>query len=207
MSNFWIAVTVIWFIVALSFICTTIWLIINKFKHKTLKFTWKIPVALLLVDVVILLFMANSTTTEVTEKTASSTNEKMSSSDDNDYTDDDEENDTTDVDSSSSSSTSSVPEESVAALKTADSYVNSSVNLSKAGLYDQLVSEEQFPAEAAQYAIDNVKADWNQIALASAKDYRESIGMSNASIHDQLIDEEKFTSQEADYAIQHIDDK
>lgn len=48
------------------------------------------------------------------------------------------------------------------------------MHMSKKGIYDQLVSEygEQFSAEAAQYAIDNMKADWNANALAKAKSYQ-----------------------------------
>ena len=47
------------------------------------------------------------------------------------------------------------------------------MHMSKAGIYDQLTSEygEQFSAEAAQYAIDNVTADWNANALEKAKSY------------------------------------
>lgn len=62
------------------------------------------------------------------------------------------------------------------------------MHMSKQGVYDQLVSEygEQFSAPAAQYAIDNVKADWNANALAAAKSYQSTLNMSPAAIHDQL---------------------
>ena len=35
------------------------------------------------------------------------------------------------------------------------------MNMSKAGIYDQLISEhgEKFTQEEAQYAVDNIKAD------------------------------------------------
>ncbi|MBP2099766.1 hypothetical protein J2Z52_002583 [Enterococcus rivorum] len=76
------------------------------------------------------------------------------------------------------------------------------------GIYDQLISEygEKFSPEAAQYAIDNLKADWNANALAKAKSYQESMAMSPEAIRDQLISEhgEKFTPEEADYAIQNL---
>lgn len=41
------------------------------------------------------------------------------------------------------------------------------MNMSKVGIYEQLVSEygENFPKEAAQYAIDNIKFDWKENAL------------------------------------------
>ena len=84
------------------------------------------------------------------------------------------------------------------------------MHMSKAGIYDQLVSEygEQFSAEAAQYAIDNIKADWNANALAKAKSYQETMSMSPAAIYDQLISEygEQFLPSEADYAIAHLND-
>jgi hypothetical protein len=82
--------------------------------------------------------------------------------------------------------------------------------MSKRGVYDQLVSDygEKFSPEAAQYAIDNVKANWNANALAKAKNYQNTMNMSPAAIHDQLTSEygEKFTQAEADYAIQHLND-
>ncbi len=102
-----------------------------------------------------------------------------------------------------------VPAEYKSALNKAASYANT-MHMSKRGVYDQLVSEygEKFSTEAAQYAADNVKVDWNANALAKAKTYQENMNMSPASIHDQLTSEngEKFTQAEADYAIQHLND-
>lgn len=101
----------------------------------------------------------------------------------------------------------SVPADYKSALRKADSYANMQ-HMSKKGLYDQLTSEygEKFTPEAAQYAIDNVKADWNANALAKAKSYQEMQHMSPAAIHDQLTSEygEKFTEAEADYAIENL---
>ena len=83
------------------------------------------------------------------------------------------------------------------------------MHLSKQGIYDQLTSEYggKFPAEAAQYAIDNVEADWNKNALEQAKSYRETMAMSNDAIYDQLISEYggKFTEEEAQYAVDNLD--
>lgn len=101
----------------------------------------------------------------------------------------------------------SVPAEYKSALAKAYSYANT-MDMSKQGVYDQLVSEygEQFSKEAAQYAIDNVQADWNANALAKAKSYQEQQNMSPAAIRDQLVSEygEKFTAAEADYAIANL---
>jgi TM2 domain-containing membrane protein YozV len=101
----------------------------------------------------------------------------------------------------------SVPVEYTSALTKAKTY-SDFMHMSKAGIYDQLTSPygEQFSAEAAQYAVDNVQADWNANALAKAKTYQESMAMSPSAIRDQLISEygEKFTPEEADYAIANL---
>ena len=63
-----------------------------------------------------------------------------------------------------------VPTEYRSALNRAQSY-SDNMHMSKVGIYDQLTSEygDQFSAEAAQYAVDNVEADWNSNALETAK--------------------------------------
>lgn len=100
-----------------------------------------------------------------------------------------------------------VPVEYASALIQAESY-SSMLNMSKAGIYDQLVSEYggQFTPEAAQYAIDTIQADWNANALAKAKSYQETMALSPEAIRDQLTSEygEKFTPEEADYAVQNL---
>jgi flagellar biosynthesis GTPase FlhF len=101
----------------------------------------------------------------------------------------------------------SIPREHKSALKKAEQYAET-MNMSKAGIYDQLVSEhgENFPPEAAQYAIDNIVFDWKENALKKAQTYAESMAMSDAAIYDQLISEygEKFTPEEAQYAIDNL---
>ncbi|MGN1126163.1 MAG: Ltp family lipoprotein, partial [Ruminococcus sp.] len=64
-----------------------------------------------------------------------------------------------------------------------------------------------FPADAAQYAIDNIKADWKENALEKAKTYYKDMSMSKSAVYDQLISEygEQFTESEAQYAIDHLD--
>lgn len=100
-----------------------------------------------------------------------------------------------------------VPTEFKSALTQAGSY-SETMHMSKAGIYDQLTSEYggQFPAEAAQYAIDNVDADWNANALESAKSYQETMAMSGEAIRDQLTSEYggQFTAEEAAYAIDNL---
>lgn len=100
-----------------------------------------------------------------------------------------------------------VPTEYKSALKKAKIY-SDTMHMSKSGIYNQLTSEygEKFTAEAAQYAIDNVQADWKANALKKAKTYQENMAMSPSAIYDQLISEygEKFTPEEAQYAIDNL---
>ena len=100
-----------------------------------------------------------------------------------------------------------VPTEYKSALKKAELYANK-MNMSKAGVYNQLTSEygEKFPAEAAQYAIDNLQADWKNNALKKAQTYQNNMSMSTQAIYDQLTSEygEKFTAEEAQYAIDNL---
>ncbi|MGO1353233.1 MAG: Ltp family lipoprotein, partial [Lactococcus lactis] len=93
------------------------------------------------------------------------------------------------------------------ALKKAQSYSNM-MHMSKAGIYDQLTSDmgEGFSAEAAQYAVDNLNADYNKNALEKAKSYQSHMAMSKDSIYDQLTSSygEKFTAEEAQYAVNNL---
>lgn len=90
----------------------------------------------------------------------------------------------------SESEDSSVPWDYTSALNSAESY-SEIMHMSKAGIYDQLTSEygDQFSAEAAQYAVDNMTADWNANALATAENYNETMHMSKAGLYDQLTSE------------------
>lgn len=101
----------------------------------------------------------------------------------------------------------SIPAEYRSALKKAESY-SKNMHMSKQGIYDQLTSEygEQFSAEAAQYAMDNLQADYKENALKKAQSYQDNMAMSPEAIRDQLISEygEQFTQEEADYAIANL---
>jgi len=83
------------------------------------------------------------------------------------------------------------------------------MHMSKQGVYDQLTSDygEKFPADAAQYAVDNMRADWNANALAKAEEYSELMHMSKQGLFDQLTSTygEKFTADEAQYAVDNVD--
>lgn len=93
------------------------------------------------------------------------------------------------------------------ALKKAESY-SKTMHMSKQGIYNQLTSSiEGFTKEAAQYAIDNVDADWNVNALEKAKSYQKTMSMSKQAVYNQLTSSiEGFTKTEAQYAIDHLDD-
>jgi len=101
-----------------------------------------------------------------------------------------------------------VPAEYRSALTKAKTYADA-MHMSKAGVYEQLVSEygENFSAEAAQYAIDNVEADWKANAVAKANVYQDDMAMSPDAIREQLVSEygEQFTAEEADHAIANMD--
>ncbi|MEQ3445183.1 Ltp family lipoprotein [Enterococcus cecorum] len=100
-----------------------------------------------------------------------------------------------------------VPIEYKNALRKAKQY-SEMMHMSKQAIYDQLTSEygEQFPAEAAQYAVDNLIADYNANALEKAKKYRDTMAMSNDAIYDQLTSDygEQFTPEEAQYAVDNL---
>ena len=101
-----------------------------------------------------------------------------------------------------------VPTEYKSALKRAKLY-SDVAHLSKVALYDQLISEDggNFPAEAAQYAVDNLEVDWKENALKKAKLYQETMAMSPNAIYNQLTSEfgEMFTAEEAQYAIDNLE--
>lgn len=102
----------------------------------------------------------------------------------------------------------SVPTEYASALTKAKLY-SDMMHMSKASIYDQLVSEygERFSYDAAQYALDNLNADWFANALAKAEEYNELMHMSKTGLHEQLISEygDRFTKEEALYAVDNID--
>lgn len=101
-----------------------------------------------------------------------------------------------------------VPQEYKNALSKAQIY-SDVMHMSRLAIFDQLVSEygEGFPREAAQYAIDNLVADYNQNALEKAKVYYYQMSMSKDAVRDQLVSAygERFTESEADYAIENLE--
>ena len=104
------------------------------------------------------------------------------------------------------SSSESTPEFSISreyknALAKAKDYLEYSA-FSKEGLKAQLIYSK-YPEDAAQYAVDNVGADWNEQALKKAKDYLDYDSFSNEGLKEQLV-YSKFTEDQAQYAIEHL---
>nr|DAR16798.1 MAG TPA: Host cell surface-exposed lipoprotein [Caudoviricetes sp.] len=112
------------------------------------------------------------------------------------------------TDTTSTSNTSAtVPTEYKSALNKAKTY-SDMMHMSKKGIYNQLVSAygEKFSKEAAQYAVDNLNADYKANALKKAETYQSTLNMSASAIYDQLVSEygEQFTAEEAQYAIDNL---
>lgn len=94
-----------------------------------------------------------------------------------------------------------IPREYKDALSKGEDYLSYTA-FSKLSLKEQLIYEG-YPDDAAQYAIDNIKTDWNIQALKKAKDYLSYDSFSNTGLREQLI-YEKFTPTEADYALANV---
>lgn len=149
------------------------------------------------------------------ESTGNNTNTTSKKSDDVDENNNDTNDDLSDSNNDNESDSSSndnndddVSREFKNALKSAQDY-QEFMPMSKAGLYDQLTSSagEQYPEDAAQYAIDNLDANYKENALKSAENYQEFMPMSDKELFDQLTSDagDKYTQEEAQYAIDNIE--
>lgn len=87
------------------------------------------------------------------------------------------------------------------ALKSAENYLSFS-GFSEQGLREQLEFEE-FPADAIDYALNNVEVDWNEEALQSAQNYDEIGGMSDEGLRGQL-EYEGFSAEQIEYALSNL---
>ena len=160
-------------------------------------------------------YMFNSSSSSTSSTSSSSNTSSTSESSDSESSENTESNqnegknlNNSEEKSDTNSATSNASNEENNALKKAEFYC-STAHMSKKGIYEQLTSEygENFTKEAAQYAIDNIEADWNLNALEKAKNYQSTANMSKKAIYEQLISDygEKFTKSEAQYAIDHLD--
>lgn len=90
------------------------------------------------------------------------------------------------------------------AVGSAQSY-SDVTSMSKEGIIKQLEQFDQYPEDAAKYAVEHIDVDWNENALKTAKNYQETLNMSNDGLKDQLINFEYFTEDQAQYAIDNLD--
>lgn len=101
---------------------------------------------------------------------------------------------------------------SLAQTKTAISYLYTG-HMSKQGLYDQLTSEygSQMTVDEANNVINRIDplVNWNNLAILSAKSYRETGNLTGQALIDQLTSEygSRFTPEQAQYGVLHIDDE
>lgn len=94
-----------------------------------------------------------------------------------------------------------VPREYTNALRAADRYLSVSA-FSQQGLIEQLKFED-YSQEAAQYAAENVGADWSDQAVKKAEQYMDMSPMSRQGLIDQL-QYEKFTAEQAEYGASQV---
>ncbi|MCJ0955083.1 Ltp family lipoprotein [Mammaliicoccus sciuri] len=162
-------------------------------------------------------FESTGNNTNTTSKKSNDVDENNNDSNDdlsdsnNDNESNSSNNDNNDNESNSSNNDNNddgVSREFKNALKSAQDY-QEVMPMSKAGLYDQLTSSagDQYPEDAAQYAIDNLEADYKENALKSAESYQEIMPMSDKELFDQLTSDagDKYTQEEAQYAIDNIE--
>lgn len=89
------------------------------------------------------------------------------------------------------------------ALRSAQDYVDFQ-SFSKKGLLQQLTSEiEGYSKADAQFAVNNVKANWNEEAVEAAQSYLDTSSFSRQGLIDQLHSDagEGFTLAEAQQAV------
>ena len=86
-------------------------------------------------------------------------------------------------------------------VKTARNYLNF-MAFSRKGLIDQLVYEG-YSTESAEYAVDNIGADWNQQCAKKAKDYLEFMSFSREGLYEQLA-YEGFTDEQIQYGLSQV---
>lgn len=101
-----------------------------------------------------------------------------------------------------------------AAFKEAQQYAD--LEMSKQWILDYLTDETRdklkldtptYPEIIVSKALENVKADWKNNALKSAKGMRESsVDYSDSEIEEHLLNTSKFTPDEVKYAMDHIND-
>lgn len=190
-------------IFTLSFFTFTgllIYILVCKLKHKQIK-KMMIPT----IAVSFLLFIISGSIPVSTKSSTTRLQSKIESVDKS-STEKNSIPDSSYEESSKSSVFVPNPEPSVSrefsnALKAAESYLSYSA-FSQSGLKAQLIYEK-YPDDAAQYAVDNVKTDWNENALKAAKSYLDYSAFSDDGLREQLA-YENYTPEQIEYAMGHL---
>ena len=86
-------------------------------------------------------------------------------------------------------------------VKTARNYLDF-MAFSRKGLIDQLVYEG-YSQESAEYAVDNIGADWNQQCAKVAKNYLDYMSFSRDGLYQQLA-YEGFTDEQIQYGLSQV---
>ena len=86
-------------------------------------------------------------------------------------------------------------------VKTARNYLDF-MAFSRKGLIDQLVYEG-YSQESAEYAVDNIGADWNQQCAKKAEDYLDYMSFSRDGLYQQLA-YEGFTDEQIQYGLSQV---
>ena len=86
-------------------------------------------------------------------------------------------------------------------VKTARNYLDF-IAFSRKGLIDQLVYEG-YSQESAEYAVDNIGADWNQQCAKKAEDYLDYMSFSRDGLYQQLA-YEGFTDEQIQYGLSQV---
>ena len=202
----------IWGLLSLAFITLFIITIVFLSKKKKVKGVLISTIVVFVLGLASLIGAIATTASygdDNTSDSQSSTQASKDNSSSNENTSDEEqsiEDDSSNAKNSHSSS-DEVSGEKKSALSKAETY-SKTMHMSKAGIKDQLTSEygDQFPEEAAQYAIDNLEVDYKDNALEKAKTYANDMDMSNDGIYDQLTSSygEKFAQEQAQYAVDNL---
>lgn len=95
----------------------------------------------------------------------------------------------------------SVTREQRNALRQAEHYLSFTA-FSEKGLREQL-EYHGYPADAVQYALDNITVDWNEQAVKKAREYDKHSPMSDNDMLEQLL-YEGFTPEQAQYGVSNM---
>ncbi|CAM3193670.1 DUF3290 family protein [Lactococcus hircilactis] len=196
----------------LAFLIGIIMLLINLFRKKSKKKSLILIVAGFILFVVGVSIPSNNQNKEAKDNTSTSVSSSSSSSSKKEAsTPKPSKSKAPKVLTSQEKAVDGLTGNSLAQTRSAISYLYSG-HMSKQELYDQLTSEygSKMTADEANGAINRIDplVNWNNLAVLSAKGYRESGNLTGQELLDQLTSEygSKFPQDQAQYGVAHIDD-